>query len=154
MVIANHRADGTQVVDITPCRNIKELTIGFTLPIFVDAQCNRVLEDAARLIPLAYLTRETYPELESFTLEITFDAKTFRNVSDPTENWIARCRGLGALDEALAAAAEHCGLRGIWFEHSTLGQVDGRKSIERMFPRLRRNQKLLFRSVREGIWQK
>ena len=49
LALADRASDGTQVIDITPCRALKELTIGLTLPIFVDAQCTRVLDDAARL---------------------------------------------------------------------------------------------------------
>ena len=147
------RAVGSQLINIAPCHNILELTLGFTLPIFAASQCNRAIEDARQLINIASPVRERYPALLSIILEITFDTKTFRSVSDPNEDWVTGLRSLGPLDETLVAAVAQCGLDGVYFEVIVDSKLDVDVTIQKMFPRLRAKDQLLVRGLRKGVWQ-
>ena len=141
------------MITITPCANIKELTLGCNLPIFAESKCTRALEDAAQLLNIACLRRERYAALRMLALEITFDANTFRNVSDPNENWVARVRGRDALETALAEAVKHCELHGVYIEPAADGEIDLGEAVARMFPLLIEKGQLFLRAPRDSIWQ-
>lgn len=145
--------DGDQAIDIGYCPNVREVTFGFTLPIFTVVQCNRALDDLARLIPLAQLSSAKYAALQELILEITFDAVTFRQVSDPDEEWIPHCHRLDFIDKALSQAVDRCDFESVVFECRSLGDVDGQECAKKMFPRLHAQGGMLLRAPRPNVWQ-
>lgn len=139
----------TQAVEFESCTQLRELTIGYTLPIFVAGKCNRVLDELIHLFQANQLSSLHQPFLEEVVLEITFDVKNPEEV----DSWVSRCNQLNTVDASLLALAEQCGLRGIILECRALGEIDTRATVARMFPRLSRKSLLIFRPVRSHVWQ-
>ena len=102
---------------------------------------------------LANISKAQFPSLRDLILQITFDAQTFRSVSDPDEDWVTQCTPLETLDTQLVNAVERCEMKGVWFECNCLGELDSSGSVARMFPQLRRRGYVLFREPRADVWQ-
>lgn len=147
-------AVGAQVIDVSLCRNLKELTVGFILPVFVSVQCQKALDEALSNLSLASFSRERFPSLQDIVLEITFDAKTFRSVSDPDENWVSQLKRLETLDRVLVSAVERCGSAKVWFECICPGELlNCSDMVALMLPQLHRRGYAMFREPRDGVWQ-
>lgn len=140
----------SQTVELPSCDQLRELTIGFTLPVFVATKCHGVLDDLVHLLHANHLSRSRQSVLQEIILEITFDVE---ENSEEVDHWLAQCGQLGTIDEALVASAEQCGLEGIIFECRALGEIDTRATVVQMFPQLSRKGLLVFRPVRSQVWQ-
>ena len=77
--------------------------------------------------------------LKELIINILFDAETFRNISDPSEDWVVNLTGLKELEDAFLEVLEVSAVSQIAFRCSVKPfreAVDVQDTITRMFPRL------------------
>ena len=144
---------GTQVIHIAPCRNIEELTIGFTVPLGSEVQCNRALSLAEQLVTTAILSRANYPALRTIVLDITYEKPTRSRAVFPGQTipqWRIRS---DALCSALAAALHACQLQHVFVEVNAPDISSASADIRGWFDPLAEKNQLVFRERRRDVWQ-
>lgn len=140
---------------------IRELRIGFTLPLRSELICIGVMHYILRSCGLSYLSKKGYSSLREVIFDITFDFEIPRRNArffDRRKNWLSECQksdSLRNLEQLLMEVVYRCELPGIVFECTTKNDsdLDIGDTLSTMFPNLANSKTILARDVRRGAWQ-